>query len=99
MVVVSGTLVMPPGSRAAVLAAMDKCVAETVKEPGCATYRFYTDPEDENVYRVFEEWSSPQTLGAHAKSAHLGEYRETLASLGLVSRDIKMYHVDKVVQL
>ncbi len=99
MVVVSGTLVMPPGSRDAVLVAMGKCVAETVKEEGCITYRFYSDPEDENVYRVFEEWSSPETLGAHGKSAHLAEYRESLASLGLVSRDVKMYRVDEVVQL
>ena len=99
MVVVSGTIVMPAGSRQKVLAAIDECVSETVKEKGCITYRFYTDPDDENVYRVFEEWASSEDLGNHAKSAHLAAYREALAGLGMVSRDIKLDHVEKTVQL
>ena len=99
MVVVSGTMTFGDGVRDQVVAAMQAVEAETAKEEGCITYRFYPDRDDPNTFRVFEEWSSWETLGAHAKSAHLGAFRETLKSIGLEGRDIKAYTVSETKQL
>ena len=95
MVVVSGTFKFPAGSAQAVREAMDKCVAETLKEEGCISYRFYPDMHEPDVYRVFEEWESGKHLGAHGQSAHLAEFRETLGKLGVMDRDVKLYKVSE----
>lgn len=99
MVVVSGTFVFPAGTREKVAQAAAQVVAETRREKGCITYRFYADLEDENTYRVFEEWETLDDLKAHGKSAHLAAFRETLAGIGMISRDVKLYHVEKTSQL
>jgi len=99
MIVVSGTFVLAAGTRREVLAAMAAVVAETAKEPGCITYRFYCDPDDENVYRVFEEWESDEHLAAHGRAPHLAAFRESLRKAGLIERKVRKYHVEKVEQL
>ena len=99
MVVVSGTFQFPAGTRQKVLDAMEAVVAQTLQEQGCMCYRFYTDMSDENTYRVFEEWESEQHLAAHGKSAHLNAFRSALGELGMLSRDVKMYHVSGSKQL
>ena len=99
MVVVSGTFSFPAGSADGVKAAMAACVAETTKEEGCITYRFYPDMEQPDVYRVFEEWETMEHLGAHGKSAHLAEFRNTLQGLGLVNREVKIYEVSGIKEI
>ena len=99
MIVVSGTMSFNDGNRERVIAAMQAVEAETAKEEGCLTYRFYPDRDDQNTFRVFEEWTSWDTLGAHGKSAHLAEFRATLQAIGLTNRDIKAYTVSEAKQL
>lgn len=99
MVVVSGTFNFPAGTAADVRAAMATCVAATLQEEGCITYRFYPDMDDENVYRVFEEWETMEHLGAHGKSDHLAEFRSTLQSLGLIDRKVKIYEVSNIKEI
>ena len=93
MIVVSGTLEFAPGHREEVTAAMTRVEAATRQESGCMTYTFYADRDDEQRFRVFEEWESWETLEAHGQSAHIAEFRTTLAGLGLRKRDIKAYEV------
>jgi quinol monooxygenase YgiN len=99
MLVVSGTMSFPEGTADAVRAAMRKVVAETLKEQGCITYRFYPDMDNPDHYRVFEEWESGDALKAHGASAHIAEYRATLGEIGILSREITVYQVEKSSKL
>lgn len=89
MIVISGEFVFAEGSDAAVRAAMLDMMAETQKEAGCLTYRFYRDLVDPARYHVYEEWESDAHLADHAASAHMKVYRGRLKEIGVVSRRVK----------
>ncbi len=99
MIVISGCFRFAPEHRAAALAAALAMAAETRKEDGCITYGFFADVEDENTFRIFEEWQSQAHLEAHFQTPHIAQFRETVAGLGPLDRDISRYVVDEVTKL
>ena len=99
MLVVSGTMSFAAGSADAVQDAMRKVTAATVQETGCISYRFYPDMDNPDHYRVFEEWESMDALKAHGASDHIADYRATLQSIGVLTREITVYHVEKSTNL
>jgi len=99
MIVISGCFRFATEHRAAALAAALAMAAETRKEEGCITYGFFADVEDESSIRIFEEWQSQAHLDAHFQTAHMATFRETLAGLGPVERNISRYVVHEVTAL
>ena len=99
MIIVSGEFIFEPGQDDAVRAAMIDMMNETAKEDGCLHYRFYRDVEHPDRYHVYEEWESASHLGAHANSAHMGIFREALAKIGVVKRDVKMMEAGEETSL
>ena len=65
MILISGCFCFAPENRAAALAAALPMAAVIRKEAGCITYGFFADVEDENTFRIFEEWQSQAYLDAH----------------------------------
>ncbi len=99
MIVISGCFRFAPQDRAAALAAALAMAAETRKEDGCITYGFFADVEDENTFRIFEEWETQAHLDAHFQTAHIAQFRETVATLGPLERDVSRYVVAEVSKL
>ena len=95
MVLISGCFRFAPENRAAALA----MAAETRKEAGCITYGFFADVEDENTFRIFEEWQSQAHLDAHFQTAHIAQFRETVGALDPLERDVSRYVVAEISKL
>ena len=81
------------------MAAAIKVAEATRREDGCRSYSFYRDLENENVFRVFEEWESEEALKLHFETPHMAEFRRVLGDVGIVSRDVKRYIVSDVSTL
>ena len=99
MLVISGEIHVAPESRAKAVAAAIKVEQATRKEAGCLTYTFYSDLEDPNVFRIFEEWESGDVLAAHLKTPHIAEFRKDMAEVKVLSRQVKRYEVTAVSAL
>lgn len=97
MIVVSGTIPMKADKveeAKAVALIMQKA---TQLEDGCITYRFYQDIEDSSIFRVFEEWETQDSLTAHGQTAHMTEFRSSLADIvagagNVISYEVSSHH-------
>ena len=58
-----------PGQEAALRAAQEQLVAETVKEPGCLRYELHQSREDGSVLVFVETWASEAQWRAHMEGA------------------------------
>jgi quinol monooxygenase YgiN len=70
MIVVSGVMTFNPSIHDRVVERARTLTAETLKEPGCRTYGFWTDPDVPGRFRVFEEWDSQKALTGHFAAPH-----------------------------
>lgn len=93
MIVVSGTVEVRPDMRAHAVELIRWLMAETAKEQGCQTYRFYADLEKPELFRVFEEWESAEALAAHSKSEHMAEFYKEAANMLAGAPDITKYEI------
>lgn len=93
MIIVSGTLNFSPTDHDKLREAMDRVETATRAEPGCQTYTFYVERNDNCRFRVYEEWDSWEALAAHGQSEHIAEFRQALNKIGVLDRDIKAFEV------
>ena len=96
MILVIGTAVVKPGSREA---ATERCVwmsRLTEREPGCRSYRFYTDLTDPDTMLIVEEWESGEALRAHFGTPHMAEFSRALAGLVASPPIVTRYVVSSV---
>ena len=93
MIVVSGELEIRADRRDEAVELVRWMMAETAKENGCLTYRFYSDLENPALFRVFEEWESGEDLAAHSKSSHMTEFREKIAGMLAGAPRIAKYEI------
>ncbi|GAC1328190.1 MAG: putative quinol monooxygenase [Beijerinckiaceae bacterium] len=52
------------------------CIAATRKEDGCVLYDLHESVTDKTRFVFVEQWTSREALNAHARSAHLKEWRK-----------------------
>ena len=67
--------------------------AATRCEPGCIKYAYASEPGDPGLVHVSEVWESQEALDAHFASAHMKQWQEERAGLGLSDRQITAYTV------
>ena len=65
MLIVTGTVEVSTDGVDKAIAAAQRMVAETVKEPGCLIYEFSQILGQANRFRVYEEWQDQAALEAH----------------------------------
>jgi len=75
MIVLDVKFHLKDGCRDEAVAAMKICAAETLKENGCAEYRFALPINDGEPIVLFEEWESQDHLNAHFETSHLATFR------------------------
>lgn len=93
MIVVSGTAQIQAEKREQAVALFQRLMRETVKEQGNISYRFYADIEDENVFRVFEEWQSQDAIDAHFATEHMAELNRELPGLVAAAPELTRYEI------
>jgi quinol monooxygenase YgiN len=86
MIIVSGRIVVKPGSRATFLKATDKVVATARAAEGCRDFVIAADPLEKDRVNIYEEWESeaalmkfrgsgpPQDLRAHMVKAEIARH-------------------------
>ena len=68
-------------------------VEHTRAEPGCVAYSFAFDVLDDHLVRIFEVFQDEAALAAHRASAHMAQWRQAWAGLGISDRDLMRYDV------
>ncbi len=92
-VVIIGHFRLPPESLDAARELMARVVAATRAEPGCVKYAYAPEPGDPGLIHVSEVWDSQAALDAHFASAHMKQWQEDRAGLGMSEREITSYAV------
>lgn len=62
-----------PGSADTIRAALVELVAETVKEPGCLSYRLSESTSAPGTFLTLELWKSQSDLDAHMATPHIAK--------------------------
>lgn len=77
------------------VAAMKIVAAETLKENGCAEYRFALPIEKGLPIVLFEEWESQDALNAHFETSHLATFRAAMEKVLNEPATIRRYVVSE----
>jgi quinol monooxygenase YgiN len=91
MIVVSGVMTFNPSIHDRVVERARTLTAETLKEPGCRTYGFWTDPDVPGRFRVFEEWDSQEALTGHFAAPHFAAFGQDFNEGDVISMDVHRY--------
>ena len=97
MIIVMGTVRIPPENIAAALAVMTATLEATRAEDGCLAYAYAVDLLDPGLIHIAERWRDTAALVAHSKAPHLATWRAAQPGLGLSERNIRMYETDEGV--
>ena len=91
MIIVAGEVRFADGEIARLKDAMEKNVAATRGEMGCARYVYSVDISDPNRLLVSEEWSDDAAVDAHMRSAHMAEFMAIFGAAKIESAAIHAY--------
>jgi quinol monooxygenase YgiN len=93
MLIIAGTIRVPPEKLAAFKPHMEKMLLASRAEPGCITYSYAIDVQDAGLVRVFEAWRDQAAIDAHFQAPHLAEWRASWPVLGVSDRKLTLYEV------
>ncbi|WP_273185159.1 putative quinol monooxygenase [Hyphomonas adhaerens] len=94
MIVIEGTVRVPPERVEAARPAMETMIRASRAEPGCIDYAYSVDLLDPGLVRVTERWENREALKAHFAAPHMAAWREEIASLGITDRSLRLYEAD-----
>ncbi len=93
MLMIVGTVRLPPENFAAARPAMARMIVGSRAEPGCRGYSYAEDVLDPGLIRVTELWDDRAALDAHFASPHIAAWRAAWPALGLHSRDLTLHEI------
>ncbi|MBU1287232.1 MAG: antibiotic biosynthesis monooxygenase [Alphaproteobacteria bacterium] len=94
MIVIEGTVRIPPANLEAARNAMAQMIRGSRAEAGCIDYAYSLDILDPGLIRITERWESRDALAAHFKTAHMAAWRATFPSLEITDRSLRLYEAD-----
>ena len=94
MIVIEGTVRIPPSNLAAARDVMEQMIRASRAEAGCIDYAYSVDVLDAGLIRVTERWESREALAAHFKTAHMATWRAFFPELGITDRSLRLYEAD-----
>ena len=97
MIIVMGTVRLPPGNIEAARPVMTATLEATRAEDGCIAYAYAVDLLDPGLIHIAERWRDKAALAAHFKAAHMDTWRAAQPALGLSERNIRVYETDEGV--
>lgn len=93
MILVTGTIRIPPAKLPAALPVMRAMIERSRAEDGCIAYSYARDLLDPGLIRVSEAWASKAALDAHFAAPHLAEWRASWAELEITDRNLVLHEV------
>ncbi|MFT5193828.1 MAG: quinol monooxygenase YgiN [Cellvibrionaceae bacterium] len=93
MIVISGTIYIKKDKVSEAIELAKVMMEKTGEEVGCISYRFYSDIESPDIFRVFEEWESEEDLQAHFVSEHMADFRPKIGKITAAPANIRKYIV------
>jgi len=93
MLIVAGTVRVPPVNLDAFRPHMAAMVAASRAEDGCLAYSYAEDVAEPGLLHVLERWDSQSALDAHFQSTHMADWRAAWPSFGVSDRRLFAYEV------
>jgi quinol monooxygenase YgiN len=94
MIVIEGTVRVPPENLERARPVMEQMIRASRAEPGCHEYAYSIDVLDPGLVRVTERWESREALAAHFATAHMATWRSFFPQLGITDRSLRLYEAD-----
>ena len=91
MLVIVGTVRLPPEKLGEARPAMASMISASRTEPGCIEYSYAQDVLDAGLIHVTEVWRDRAALDEHFRSSHIARWRESWAALGIGERNLVVY--------
>jgi quinol monooxygenase YgiN len=93
MLIVAGTMRVPPDQLAGLRPHMAAMTAATRAEDGCLDYGYAEDVAEPGLIHVFERWTGQAALDAHFAAPHLAAWRAAWPRFGVSERRLFAYEV------
>jgi quinol monooxygenase YgiN len=93
VILVVGTVRLPPEKLAEARPVMARMIAASRAENGCIDYAYAEDVLDPGLIRVTELWRDRDTLERHFQTDHIAAWRATWPALGIADRNLRRYEV------
>ena len=91
MLLIIGTVRLPPQNLGAARPIMERMTKASRAEEGCIEYVYAQDVFELGLIHVKELWTDQAALDAHFASAHIVEWRAAWPELGIGDRDLHVY--------
>jgi quinol monooxygenase YgiN len=91
MLLILGTVRLPPENLAKARGAMQAMITASRAEDGCIEYGYAQDVLDPGLFRVTEIWRDRATLDAHFATPHLAAWRAQWPGLAISDRRLLVY--------
>lgn len=93
MLLIVGTLRLPPRKLGDARPAMAHMISATRAEDGCEEYSYAEDILDAGLIHVKELWRDQTALDRHFASDHIAAWRSAWPALGIRDRNLRVYDV------
>lgn len=93
MLVIAGTVRIPPENLARFKPHMLAMLAASRAEDGCIDYSYAEDVAEPGLIRVFEAWRDQAALDAHFQTPHMAAWRAAWPDFGVSDRRLFAYEV------
>lgn len=94
MIIIEGTVRVPPERLEAARPAMEAMIRASRAEPGCIDYAYSVDVLDPGLVRVTERWESRAVLEAHFATPHMAAWRAEFDGFGITGRSLRLYEAE-----
>ncbi|QPC44418.1 antibiotic biosynthesis monooxygenase [Kaustia mangrovi] len=91
MLLIVGTVRLPPEKMAEARPAMERMVRASRAEEGCVEYSYAEDVLEPGRIHVVEVWTDREALDAHFASGHMAAWRSAWPELGITDRNLALY--------
>jgi quinol monooxygenase YgiN len=93
MLLIVGTVRLPPHNLDAARPIMRRMVEASRAEDGCIEYSYAEDLFEPGLIHVKELWTGQPALDRHFAAPHLAEWRAAWPALGIGERTLRLYEV------
>ena len=99
MIVLAGSVRLPPENLEAARPVMAAMIAASRAEEGCLSYGFAHDVLEPGLIRIFELFRDAEALQVHGQSQHMKDWRAAWPALGIGERQITRYEVTSAIDI
>ncbi|TPK20561.1 antibiotic biosynthesis monooxygenase [Mesorhizobium sp. B2-5-9] len=97
MLLIIGTIRLPPDRFDEARPVMERMVRASRAEDGCLEYSYAQDVLDPGLIRITEVWRARPALDAHFRSPHLADWRASWPGLGIGERNLVLYEAGEAM--